>query len=156
VRGCGNKRIRFALALVAVSAACSAACQKQAAATDSESVAQIQVVLDRQAEAWNRRDLEGFMEGYWNSPDLTFYSGATVVPGWDTTIGRYRERYQSEGAEMGHLEFSDLKIELLGPNAAFVRGRWRLQMSSGEQGGLYTLVFRKTEGGWKIIHDHTS
>jgi beta-aspartyl-peptidase (threonine type) len=113
-------------------------------------------VLDRQAEAWNRRDLEGFMEGYWNSPDLTFYSGATAVSGWETTIARYRGRYQSEGAEMGHLEFSDLKIDMLGPASAFVRGRWRLEMSSGEQGGLYTLVFRKFEGGWRIIHDHTS
>jgi beta-aspartyl-peptidase (threonine type) len=134
----------------------SASCQKQAATTDTESIAQIQAVLDRQAEAWNRQDLEGFMDGYWNSPDLTFYSGATAVSGWQTTIDRYRARYQSEGAEMGHLEFSDLKIELLGPGAAFVRGRWHLDMSSGEQGGLYTLTFRKLADGWKIVHDHTS
>jgi ketosteroid isomerase-like protein len=113
-------------------------------------------VLDRQVEAWNRRDLEGFMEGYWNSPDLTFYSSATSVSGWKTTLGRYQERYQGEGREMGRLEFSDLKIEMLGPNAAFVRGRWRLEMTSGEQGGLYTLTFRKFEDGWKIVHDHTS
>ena len=156
MKRCGNKRIRFALALVAISAVWSAACQKQAAVSDSESIAQIRAVLDRQAEAWNRHDLESFMEGYWNSPDLTFYSGATAVSGWKTTIDRYRQRYQSDGAEMGQLEFSDLKIEMLGPNAAFVRGRWRLQMSSGEQGGLYTLTFRKLEDGWKIIHDHTS
>lgn len=156
MRRCGNKRIRLALAVVAISAAWPAACQKRPAATDSESVAQIQAVLDRQAEAWNRRDLEGFMDGYWNSPDLTFYSGATAVPGWQTTLERYRQRYQGEGAEMGRLKFSDLKIEVLGPDAAFVRGRWHLEMSSGEQGGLYTLVFRKVEGGWKIIHDHTS
>jgi beta-aspartyl-peptidase (threonine type) len=136
--------------------ACSAACQKQGAANDSESIAQIQAVLDRQAEAWNRHDLEGFMQGYWNSPDLTFYSGATAVSGWQTTIDRYRQRYQSDGAEMGHLEFSDLKIELLGPSAAFVRGRWRLDISSGEQGGLYTLTFRRLADGWKIVHDHTS
>jgi ketosteroid isomerase-like protein len=153
---CGDKRIRFALALVAISAVWSAACQKQATVSDSDSIAQIRAVLDRQAEAWNRHDLESFMEGYWNSPDLTFYSGGIALSGWQTTIDRYRQRYQSDGAEMGQLEFSDLKIELLGPNAAFVRGRWRLQMSSGEQGGLYTLTFRKLEGGWKIIHDHTS
>lgn len=156
MRRYGKKRIRLAFAVVALAAAWLAACQKQAAATDSESIAQIRAVLDRQAEAWNRRDLEGFMEGYWNSPDLTFYSGATAVSGWETTINRYRGRYQSEGAEMGRLEFSDLRIELLGPGAAFVRGRWRLEMSSGEQGGLYTLVFRKLEGGWRIVHDHTS
>jgi ketosteroid isomerase-like protein len=152
----GNKTKRFALAFMAIATVWSAACQKQAAAPDSESLAQIQAVLDRQAEAWNRHDLESFMQGYWNSPDLTFYSGAIAVSGWETTINRYRQRYQSDGTEMGQLEFSDLKIELLGPNAAFVRGRWRLQMSSGEQGGLYTLIFHKLEDGWKIVHDHTS
>jgi ketosteroid isomerase-like protein len=144
------------LAAMTISTVCLTACQKQAATSDAESVAQIRAVLDRQVEAWNRRDLEGFMDGYWNSPDLTFYSGTTPVSGWETTIGRYRQRYQSDGAEMGNLEFSDLIIEPLGPNAAFVRGRWRLQMSSGEQTGLYTLTFRKFADGWKIIHDHTS
>jgi ketosteroid isomerase-like protein len=141
---------------VTISALFSASCQKQSSPPESESIAQIRAVLDRQVEAWNRRDLEGFMEGYWNSPDLTFYSSATSVSGWKTTLGRYQERYQGEGREMGRLEFSDLKIEMLGPNAAFVRGRWRLEMTSGEQGGLYTLTFRKFEDGWKIVHDHTS
>jgi beta-aspartyl-peptidase (threonine type) len=132
------------------------ACQKQEARSDVESIAEIQAVLDRQVAAWNRGDLEGFMDGYWNSPDLTFYSSSTTVSGWKTTLDRYRQRYQSEGQEMGQLEFSDLKIEMLGPSAAFVRGRWRLKMSSGEPNGLYTLTFRKLDGGWKIVHDHTS
>jgi ketosteroid isomerase-like protein len=114
------------------------------------------MVLDRQVDAWNRRDLEGFMDGYWESPDLTFYSGVTSVSGWKTTLDRYRSRYLGEGQEMGRLQFSDLKIEMLGPDAAFVRRRWQLEMNSGTQGGLYTLVFRKLEGGWKIAHDHTS
>jgi ketosteroid isomerase-like protein len=156
MRRTGKKKIQMVLSVMAISILSLTACQKQAATSDSESIAQIQAVLDRQVEAWNRHDLEGFMEGYWNSPDLTFYSGSTAVSGWKTTIDRYRLRYQSEGAEMGHLEFSDLKIEPLGPNAAFVRGRWRLAMSSGDQSGLYTLTFRKLEDGWKIIHDHTS
>jgi beta-aspartyl-peptidase (threonine type) len=133
-----------------------AACQKQTTSSDSESVAEIQAVLDRQVAAWNRGDLEGFMDGYWSSPELTFYSGSTSVAGWKTTLDRYRQRYQSEGNEMGQLEFTDLKIEMLGPSAAFVRGRWRLKTSSGEPNGLYTLTFRKLDGGWKIVHDHTS
>jgi ketosteroid isomerase-like protein len=116
----------------------------------------IRRVLDQQVEAWNRRDLEGFMRGYWHSPDLTFYSGGTTVSGWDETLARYRNRYQSAGNEMGHLEFLDLKIELLGPNAAFVRGRFHLKMSGSESSGLFTLTFRRLAGGWKIIHDHTS
>ena len=119
-------------------------------------VREIRAVLDRQVEAWNRRDLEGFMQGYWHSPDLTFYSGGTVVAGWEPTLERYRKRYQSAGNEMGKLEFLDLKIELLGPASAFVRGRYRLKMSSSEPGGLFTLTFRKFADGWKIVHDHTS
>jgi ketosteroid isomerase-like protein len=117
---------------------------------------EIRGVLGRQVEAWNRRDLEGFMQGYWHSPELTFYSGGTTVSGWETTLARYRNRYQGEGHEMGQLDFLDLKIELLGPSAAFVRGRFHLKMSSGESGGLFTLTFRKFPDGWKIIHDHTS
>lgn len=129
---------------------------KQKSAREPLAARAIRQVLDRQVEAWNRRDLEGFMNGYWRSPDLTFYSGGTVVSGWESTLKRYRERYQSEGNEMGKLDFSDLKIELLGPSAAFVRGRFHLKMTSGEPAGIFTLTFRKFTDGWKIIHDHTS
>ena len=110
----------------------------------------------RQVQAWNRRDLEGFMIGYWKSPDLSFYSGGTIVTGWEETLTRYRNRYQSAGNQMGHLEFTSLKIELLGPSAAFVRGRFQLTETSAESTGLFTLTFKKFSDGWKIIHDHTS
>jgi ketosteroid isomerase-like protein len=123
---------------------------------EPRAVREIRAVLDRQVQAWNRRDLEGFMQGYWHSPNLTFYSGGTTVSGWEETLGRYRNRYQSAGTEMGTLLFSDLKVELLGPAAAFVRGQFHLKMSSGESGGIFTLTLRKFTDGWKIIHDHTS
>ncbi|MEK6284669.1 MAG: nuclear transport factor 2 family protein [Acidobacteriota bacterium] len=129
---------------------------KQKSTPEPRAAREIRDVLDRQVQAWNRRDLESFMQGYWRSPDLTFYSGGTRVAGWEETLTRYRNRYQSAGTEMGKLEFLDLKIELLGPSAAFVRGRFHLKMSSGESGGLFTLTFRKFPDGWKIIHDHTS
>lgn len=119
-------------------------------------IKEIRDVLDRQVQAWNRRDLEAFMQGYWNSAELTFYSGATIVSGWEQTLARYRNRYQSDGKEMGHLEFTAVKIELLGPSAAFVRGRFYLKMTSAESSGLFTLTFKKLADGWKIIHDHTS
>src|SRR5947208_1960375 len=80
----------------------------------------IEKVLTDQDAAWNRGDLEGFMKGYWHSPELTFYSGDTPRQGWDETIARYRQRYQGEGKEMGQLTFSDLNIELLGADAALV------------------------------------
>lgn len=128
----------------------------QRSSSERPEVRAIRQVLDRQVEAWNRRDLEGFMQGYWHSPDLTFYSGATMVSGWEETLTRYRNRYQSAGNEMGKLEFLDLKIELLSPGAAFVRGRFHLKTTAAESSGLFTLTFRKFSDGWKIIHDHTS
>ena len=97
------------------------------------------------------------MGGYWNSPELTFFSGAKETAGWQSTIERYRKTYQSEGREMGKLEFSDLRIEALGRDAAFVRGAWHLTMPDGKTPhGLFTLIFRKFPDGWKIVHDHTS
>jgi uncharacterized protein (TIGR02246 family) len=117
---------------------------------------EIRAVLDRQVEAWNSHKLDGFMAGYWKSPDLTFFSGGTREAGWDQTMQRYIDRYTGEGKEMGTLDFSELKIELLGPRAAFVRGKWHLKLNKGDAGGLFTLIFRKQDGGWKIIHDHTS
>ena len=145
--------ITIPLIVVAIITGADARQKKSAPET---AVKEIRGVLERQVEAWNRRDLEGFMRGYWHSPDLTFYSGGTMVSGWEETLARYRNRYQSAGNEMGNLEFLDLRIELLGPSAGFVRGRFHLKMSSGESGGLFTLTFRKFPDGWKIIHDHTS
>jgi ketosteroid isomerase-like protein len=118
---------------------------------------EIQHVLSMQADAWNHHDLERFMSGYWKSPELTFFSGANASQGWQAAIDRYRRSYQSEGHEMGHLDFADLKIEPLGPDSAFVRGNWKLTLSDGKTPhGLFTLVFRRFPDGWKIIHDHTS
>jgi beta-aspartyl-peptidase (threonine type) len=117
----------------------------------------IRELLARQVEAWNRGNLEGFMAGYWKSPELSFYSVDKVTHGWQPTLARYRAKYQGEGKEMGKLDFFDLRVELLGPDAAFVRGHWRLQMKNGQQpGGLFTLILRRFPEGWKIIHDHTS
>ncbi len=117
----------------------------------------IERVLHKQQEAWNRHDLEGFMAGYWNSPELTFFSGAKEHNGWQATIDRYLETYASAGREMGKLEFSGLRVQVLGQDAAFVRGSWRLTMLDGKTPhGLFTLVLRKFPDGWKIVHDHTS
>jgi uncharacterized protein (TIGR02246 family) len=119
--------------------------------------AEIEQVLHAQQDAWNRHDLDAFMTGYWNSPDLTFFSGAKESKGWQATIERYKATYTSPGHEMGKLDFSDLRVEILGPDAAFVRGVWQLTMSDGKTPhGRFTLIFRKFPDGWKIIHDHTS
>lgn len=117
----------------------------------------IKHVLVSQVEAWNHGNLENYMEGYWRSPDLTFFSGGTVTKGWQPTLERYRQRYQASGKEMGHLEFQDLEIDLLSRRSAVVTGKWRLTMSDGKQPhGLFTLIFKRMPEGWRIVHDHTS
>jgi beta-aspartyl-peptidase (threonine type) len=131
-----------------------------APASDDSSTADakkaIQKVLDDQVAAWNRSDLEGFMAGYWKSPKLTFSSGNAKLEGWQATFDRYKQRYQSDGREMGKLGFSELQIEPLGPDSAFVRGRFQLKMAKESPTGLFTLIFRRLPEGWRIVHDHTS
>jgi beta-aspartyl-peptidase (threonine type) len=137
--------------MVLVAAALLASARVEAAPPD-----EIRKVLDEQVRAWNRKDLDGYMAGYWKSPELTFYGGGTVTKGWQETLERYRARYQGDGKEMGTLDFQELAIELLGPRAALVRGRWHLVMSGGKElRGLFTVVMRKLDG-WKIVHDHSS
>jgi beta-aspartyl-peptidase (threonine type) len=116
----------------------------------------IKQVLNDQVAAWNKGDLEGFMQGYWKSPDLTFFSGGNKTQGWQATMGRYVNRYRSEGKEMGQLSFSDIQVEMLGPDSAVVRGRFELVMSKEKPTGLFTLIFKRLPEGWRIVHDHTS
>jgi len=125
---------------------------------DSGAARDIIRLLESQVDAWNKKDLEGYMAGYWDSPDLVFFSDGVRTMGWTSTLRRYRERYQGEGREMGKLTFSSLQINMLGPREAYVLGDWRLELSDGsEPGGLITLIVRKLpDHGWRIVHDHTS
>jgi len=137
----------------------AAAISAQAGQTGNQSrqEAAIRNVLQTQVESWNRHDLEGFMAGYWNSPALTFFSGASEAQGWEATLERYRQKYQTGDAEMGKLEMTDIRVEMLAPQAAFVRGKFRLTLSNGRQPhGVFTLIFREFPEGWHIIHDHSS
>ena len=119
--------------------------------------AAIRAVLDAQVAAWNRGDVPGFMDGYWRSDSLRFASGGTVQYGWQTTLDRYRRGYPDRAA-MGRLTFSDLRIAPLSADAATVFGRWGLERDTllPPASGLFTLVFRRTPQGWRIVHDHTS
>ena len=148
------KALPIAFVLIAALAATQTS-QRNAGANDPK--AAVEQVLHTQQDAWNHHSLDAFMAGYWNSAELTFFSGAKQTSGWQATLDRYKATYASPGHEMGTLEFSALRIEMLGPEAAFVRGAWHLTMSYGKTPhGLFTLVFRKFPDGWKIIHDHTS
>jgi beta-aspartyl-peptidase (threonine type) len=130
--------------------------QVRAKGQDSE-VAAIRAVLDKQEADWNKGDLDAFLEGYWHSPDVVFQSGGDRNVGFDAMSERYRKRYKAEGKAMGKVAFSKVEIQTLGPDAAFVRGAWKLDLPDGKKpGGLFTLIFRKLPEGWKIVHDHTS
>ena len=126
-------------------------------AADEAEAAAVRQLLDTQVEAWNHKDLDGFLDGYWRSPDVVFQSGADRSDGFETLRARYYKKYKAEGREMGQLVFSGVEVVLLGPDSALARGRWQLTMPDGKRpGGLFTLILRKRPEGWRIVHDHTS
>src|SRR5689334_8098523 len=125
------------------------------AQSESKAKADIRAVMDTQAVAWNNGDIEGFMRGYWNSPDLVFVSGANVTRGWQPTLDRYKKGYDSR-AKMGTLTFSDLEITVLSKDSAVVLGSWSLAREKDNPHGKFTLIFRKFKDGWRIVIDHTS
>ena len=135
--------------------------QAQSAAKNPKQPAQAQIrgVLDAQVAAWNRGDIEGFMAGYWKSDKTTFLSTSGVSRGWQALLERYKRGYPDKKA-MGTLAFSDLEINMLGPDAAFILGRWALEREKDGKpdrpGGVFTLVARKFPEGWRIVSDHTS
>lgn len=115
----------------------------------------VKKVLNDQTEAWNKCDIEGFMQGYWKSENLSFTSGNKNTRGWQATFDNYKKGYDSCD-KMGKLSFSELDVTILSKKSAMVRGRFLLERKNDKPTGLFTLIFRKFKDGWKIIHDHTS
>jgi ketosteroid isomerase-like protein len=148
--------IAFAvLGVVIASPTVSLTCCSQVKSTSPHTVAEITSVLKLQQAAWNEGDIQGFMKGYWNSPELSFSGTGGVSRGWDAVLARYQRVYPDHST-MGHLEFSELEIRALGDDSALVLGKWHLARPSGDIGGVFSLVFQRFPDGWKIIHDHTS
>jgi ketosteroid isomerase-like protein len=121
----------------------------------SNSVTEIQSVLTAQQDAWNRGDIDAFMNGYARSASTVFVSEDEIRRGWETVRDRYRVKY-SDRAKMGTLSFSDIEVTMLSPDAAGVLGRWRLKRANDEPHGRFTLIFKRLPEGWRIVHDHTS
>ena len=119
------------------------------------SVAEIQSILTAQQDAWNRGDIDSFMNGYARSPSTVFVSEDEVRRGWETVRDRYHMRY-SDRAKMGTLSFSEIEVTMLSPDAAVVLGRWKLKRENDEPHGRFTLIFKRLPEGWRIVHDHTS
>ena len=119
------------------------------------SVAEIQSAVIAQQDAWNRGDIDAFMNGYARSASTVFVSEDEVRRGWETVRGRYQVKY-SDRAKMGTLSFSEIEVTMLSPDAAVVLGRWRLKRANDEPHGRFTLIFKRLPEGWRIVHDHTS
>jgi ketosteroid isomerase-like protein len=116
---------------------------------------QVHEVLEAQVRAWNAGDLRRFMEGYARSDRTRFQSGGDVSLGWQTVFDRYQRRYRDR-ASMGVLKFREVEVTVLDPKSALAVGRWRLERAQDAPSGLFTLLFRRTSTGWRIVHDHTS
>jgi beta-aspartyl-peptidase (threonine type) len=149
-------RCRYVAVLSAAALALSATALLTGPAPD-DGPAAVRALLDGQVGDWNRKDLDGFLGGYWHAPGVVFQSGSDRTDGFEAMRARYRARYQEGGREMGRLTFSGVEVVMLAPDAALARGRWRLETSDGKNpGGLFTLVVRRLPEGWRIVHDHTS
>jgi ketosteroid isomerase-like protein len=112
-------------------------------------------VLEIQVQAWNAGDLPKFMSTYWQSDSLRFIGKSGLTYGWQQTLDNYKKNYPSKEA-MGQLDFNILSIEVLSKRSAFVIGKWHLARAIGDLSGHFTLLFRKIEGKWVIVADHSS
>lgn len=125
-------------------------------AQSNKDAAAIRKIMEDQDAAWNRGDLEAFMSiGYWKSDKLKFVSGDKITYGWQQTLDNYKKTYGTPD-KMGKLTFSNLEIELLSKDAAFVTGSWHLEREKDAPQGKFTLLFRKLKEGWRIVVDHSS
>lgn len=111
--------------------------------------------LTNQQIAWNNGDIDAFMKGYWENDSLLFIGSKGPTYGWQKTLDNYKKSYPNKD-KMGTLEFSDIKIKMLGKNYAYVFGKWKLVRTNDSPNGIYTLIFQKFKDGWKIISDHTN
>ncbi|MGZ3752254.1 MAG: YybH family protein [Mucilaginibacter sp.] len=138
------KKLIFSCILIVYSCFCFA--------QDSEAIVK---VLTTQRDAWNRGDIEGFMQGYWKSDSLMFVGKTEPVYGWQKILDRYKKAYPGK-AGMGELTFDILQVKVLDDHNAFMLGGWHLKREKDAPGGYFTLWFRKINGEWKIVCDHTS
>jgi ketosteroid isomerase-like protein len=115
----------------------------------------IRKLMADQSAAWNRGSLDDFMKGYWNNDSLVFIGKDGPSYGYQQALSHYKKHYDSPD-KMGQLTFTLIKIDQLSPDYCFVIGKWALKRNAGDVGGTYTLLFRRINGSWVIIVDHTS
>ncbi len=118
----------------------------------NEDVNAIKAILDEQQEAWSNNDLEGFMEGYWQSDSLTYYSGGNVTQGWQTTLDNYKKGYPTK-KDTGTLHFKIDAITEITEDAYYVMGQYFLTLEAGDRNGTFMIIFKRIDGEWKIVAD---
>jgi uncharacterized protein (TIGR02246 family) len=149
--GCEDMMHRILVIALCALAAGGAACRTSRV---GDPATDIRAVLDAQVEAWNRGDIEGYLEGYIKSPELIFASRGVFSRGWDPLLQRYKVAYPD--GSMGTLRFDGVEIRAINDDTAWVIGSWWLDMEDSTPHGAFTLVFKRTEEGWRIVHDHSS
>jgi ketosteroid isomerase-like protein len=138
------------LVLLAIICITTQVAWSQKPATDA-----IREVLANQEKAWNEGNIKTFMEGYWNNDLLVFTGSNGPVYGWQNTYNKYLKNYDTRD-KMGKLTFSLLQFTPLGSDHYMVIGKFQLTRTIGDASGYFTLVFKNTKDGWKIMADHTS
>ena len=113
----------------------------------------IRSTLNAQVAAWNEGNLDAFMETYWKSEDLKFVTGTEITKGWAPTLRRYRSEY-ADGGDLGELGLDRIDVELVTDDVAVVTGRFK-HAGADETSGVFSLVMRRDDGAWRIVHDHT-
>lgn len=115
----------------------------------------IRSILADQTAQWNKGNIEGFMKGYWNNDSLLFVGSKGPTYGYQKTLSNYKKSYPSTDA-MGKLAFDILKVQKISPDCYFILGKWALTRVVGDVSGHYTLIFKKINGEWLIVADHSS
>jgi hypothetical protein len=114
----------------------------------------IREVLDKQVTAWNQNDIEGFMQGYWKSDSLLFI-GSKIANGWDSTLARYKRSYPDKAA-MGILRFEIMRVDFISSDSYLITGNYFLTREKDSPSGVFTLLFKKKNGQWVAVYDHTA
>jgi ketosteroid isomerase-like protein len=130
-------------------------CIAQITFAQNKDVLAIQAILDNQIKSWNQGDLDAFMVGYLQSDSLVFIGKSGPTYGYNNTLANYKKNYPDK-SHMGTLHFEIVSIKPLNNDHYFVIGKWKLTRTVGDLNGVYTLLFKKTKAGWKIIADHSS
>ena len=120
--------------------------------------AEARTLLETQASAWNRGDLEAFCSVYVD--DALFVTPSGLTKGRAEVLARYKSRYP-DAAARGTLSFEVLSVDVLAPappgdgaKAIAVVARWTIaRAGKPPASGLTLLNLVRSPAGWRIVHD---